>query len=442
MAAGIGPWAGKGISMSRIVIAWELGKGFGHLAPYLDLVTTLQKKGHQVVFVSRDVGHAEQLFGKMPIVILQAPMTMHGIANPYRIQYSFTHLLHNIGFADFDNLFGLVKAWRHVFNYARPDLVIFDHSPTALLAAKAYDWKKVVSGSGFLVPPQRAPMPMMRYWQQYDQEQLKREEAQLLGIINRVQKAVQGRPLDAVSDLYRSDAEFLLSFQELDHYPDRGAGNYVGMFSQPGHGVAPDWPQGPGMRVFAYLHPWKDLPKLLELFARGKFATLVYGAEIQESLRKKYEKGNLRFSRRPLDIAQVAKSCNFAITNATFGTTAAFLQHGKPVLTIPTNLERIMVAKRVTAIGAGVAVSPAKPETTLKGMRALFENDKFRQGARAFQKKYGNLDQAWQTARMLESIEALLGAPGAQLAPAKAPPAAKKSARGAGKPGKGRRGRK
>jgi hypothetical protein len=136
--------------------------------------------------------------------------------------------------------------------------------------------------------------------------------------------------------------------------------------------VAPEWPKDTDRRVFAYLHPFRDLPKMLEMFSRGKFATLIYGPEIQESLRKKYEKGNLRFSKQPLDIAQVAGDCNFAITNATFGTTAAFLQHGKPVLTLPTNLERIMVARRVTSIGAGLAVSPSKPESLLNAMRAMF----------------------------------------------------------------------
>lgn len=425
--------------VSRILIAWELGKGFGHLAPYLDLVAALQKKGHQVVFATRDVGHTEQLYGRTPTVILQAPMTMHNISNPYRTQYSFTHLLHNIGFADFNNLFGLVKAWRHVYNYVRPDLVLFDHSPTALLAARAFSWKRVISGSGFLIPPQTEPMPMMRYWQQYDAGQLQKDEAQLLATINRVQKTVQGRPLARVCELYDCDAEFLLSFKELDHYPQRQGGNYVGMFSQPGHGVAPEWVPGTDRRVFAYLHPFKDLGKVLEIFARGKFATLVYGAEIQESLRRKYESGNLRFSREPLDIARVAPQVQFAVTNATFGTTAAFLQYGKPVLAIPTNLERIMVARRLTAIGAGIAVSPSNTGTLINAMRALFEQPKYTQAARGFQEKYGALDQAWQTARMVEGIEKLLGSSGADTAAATAGADAESTERPAARPAAGRK---
>lgn len=403
--------------MARILIAWELGKGFGHLAPYLDLVSALQKKGHQVVFATRDVGHTEQLYGRTPTVILQAPMTMHTIRDPYKVQYSFTHLLHNIGFGDFNNLFGLVKAWRHIYHYVRPDIVLFDHSPTALLAARAYSWKRVISGSGFLVPPQTQPMPMMRYWQQYDPALLQKDEARLLDVINRVQQACKGKPLARVCELYDRDAEFLLSFKELDHYPQRQGGNYVGMFSQPGHGVAPKWVEGPQRRVFAYLHPYKDLPKLLEIFTRGKFATLVYGAEIQQSMMKKYESGNLRFSREPLDIARVAADVNFAVTNGTFGTTAAFLQHGKPVLAIPTNLERIMVARRLAGVGAGIAATSSNPESLVKAMRALFEDRKYTVAARKFQDRYGALDQPWQTARMVEGIEKLLESAGSAVKP-------------------------
>jgi hypothetical protein len=397
--------------MAKILFVWELGKGFGHLAPYSDLVRELQGAGHNVIFAARDVGHTERIFGRHGVTILQAPIMMHNITNPYRVQYNFSHLLHNIGFGEVQNLFGLVKSWRHVYNYVRPDLALFDHSPTALLAAKPYPWQRIVSGSGFLVPPAQQPLPLMRYWQQYDAKKLAAEEAALLANINRVQEAMKQPPLAAVSELYRADAEILLSFRELDHYPMRGDGNYVGMFSPKDHGVAPVWPelaQKPPRRVFAYLHSFKRIADFLALLAQGNFATLVYAPEVPDAVKKKAANERLKFSAQPLDIVKVAADCNFAITNGTFGTTAGFIQYGKPVLAIPTNLERIMVAKRVVATGCGIAVHQDKPESLKPAIQAMFRGDKYRDAARRFAQQYRDASLDWQTARMMATINGLL----------------------------------
>lgn len=408
--------------MARILFAWELGKGFGHLAPYLELVRALRKRNHQVVFAARDVGNTERIFGADGVMILQAPIMMHPINNPYRVQYNFSHLMHNIGFAEVRSLFGLCKAWRHIYQYVRPDLVLFDHSPTAMLAAKTFPWKRIVSGSGFLIPPAEQPLPLMRYWQKYDEKKLAEEEAAVLANMNRVLEAFKVPPLKSVAQLYDADDQFLLSFKELDHYPARAGGSYLGMFSPPNHGVPPVWPANFERKVFAYLHPYKTIVPLIETLAQGKFCTIVYGAELPEALRKKYQSDKVIFSMQPLDVKRVAAECNFAITNGTFGTTAAFLLYGKPVFTIPTNLERVMVARRVVAIGAGIAVEPAKPEKLKPALRAMFSSDAYLAAARKFADTYRDADMNRQTEEMLTRIDRLLVSAGTAQSQPPVPP--------------------
>ena len=385
--------------MARILFVWEVGKGFGHLGPYLDLVSALKRKNHEVVFAARDVGYAEQIFGKDGVPILQAPIMMHKVSNPYQIQYSFVHLLHNNGFADRTSLLGLVKSWRHLYGQVRPDLVIFDYSPTALLAARDFSWKRVVSGSGFLIPPARVPLPLMRYWQKYDQERLLQEEDRLLADINYVQKTLGLTPLKSVSELYDTDEMFLLGFEEMDHYPQRGGGNYLGMFCLSNHGVAPRWPADSGRRIFAYLHPFKNLKPLLEILAGPRFSTLIYAPEVPEAGKKRYSGKHLAFTEEPVDIARAAAECDIAVTNATFGTTAALLLCGRPVLCIPTNLERVMVARRVVE---------TKPEKLRPALRALLTQDRFVKAAEGFRDKYRHLDLNWQTAEMVKAVERLV----------------------------------
>lgn len=405
--------------MARILFVWELGKGFGHLAPYLDFVKGLRKRNHQVVFAARDVGNTEKIFGNDGVPIVQAPIMMHNIPNPYRIQYNFSQLLHNTGMGELRSLFGLVKAWRHVYQYTQPDLVLFDHSPIAMLAAKAYPWKRIISGSGFLIPPPGQPLPMMRYWQEYDQERLAKEEGRLLAGMNRVLEILKVAPLQSVSQLYEGDDQFHLGFKELDHYPQRpNEVAYLGMFSPPGHGVAPVWPEGGKRKVFAYLHPYKQIPALLKTLAAGNISSIIYAPEVQQAIKKKFQNERMLFSPKPLDVRRVAAECDVAITNGTFGTTAAFLLYGKPVLAIPTNLERVMVVRRVVGLGAGIGVQPNQPEKLRPALRALFSSDRFVKAARAFGEKYQHLNLEWQTQQMLERIERLLPAGKPATAPA------------------------
>lgn len=394
--------------MARILFVWEVGKGFGHLGPYLPLVTTLKQKGHEVIFAARDVGNAEEIFGTYGVPVLQAPVMMHKVTNPYRNQYSFVHLLHNNGFADRTSLLGLVKAWRHLYDQVHPDLVVFDYSPTAMLAAKGYKWKKIVSGSGFLIPPATAPLPLMRYWQKYNHERLLNDEGRLVGNMNHVLAKLDLPTLQTVSELYDTDEIFLLGFEEMDHYPQRGGGNYLGMFSITGHGVSPQWPVDADRRIFAYLHPYKKLKPLLELLANRRLASLVYAPEIPAAGKKRYSRKNLAFIDEPVDITRAAAECDVAVTNATFGTTAAFLLCGRPVLCIPTNLERLMVARRVMDMGAGLAVPQNVPEKLKPALSKLLTSDQFAVSAGRFRDKYKHLDLNWQTDQMLNIVQGLV----------------------------------
>ena len=60
---------------------------------------------------------------------------------------NFAHLLYNNGFYDADSLKATVQAWRELYETVRPDLIVFDHSPTALLAACGFQAKKALQTS-------------------------------------------------------------------------------------------------------------------------------------------------------------------------------------------------------------------------------------------------------------------------------------------------------
>ena len=372
-----------------------------------------------MVFAARDVTNAEAVFGREGVAILQAPIALQKAKDPYKVQYIYSQLMHNNGFSDAQDLLARVKAWLHTFSYVRPDVAIFDHSPTALVAARALKGKKIISGSGFLVPPPGRPLPKMRYWEKSDGKELVKAEVGVVERINRVLAAMRAPQLQAMEDLFKADGQFLLGFKDLDHYPQRKEGNYLGIFPTANYGVAPKWPAGKGPKLFCYLHKFKTMPALFQAINKLGARALIYAPDVPDEAIKKFTSPRIVFSRQPLDLAKAGAECDAAITNGTYATTCAMLMAGKPVLMIPQNLERIMTARRVIAAGAGVGVQPNQPKVFQERLKTLLTNPRVREGARALAKRWQGMSQAQQTERMLAEIERL--APqGAPAAPAEA----------------------
>ena len=124
--------------MPNILFAWELGAGLGHIAPCRALFEILCARGHSVTLVLRDLSRAKSVFGELKIAMLQAPVKINLPAIPASFAASYAHILHNVGYEEVAELEGLVDAWRTIYELERPDLVIADHSPTALLALRGF----------------------------------------------------------------------------------------------------------------------------------------------------------------------------------------------------------------------------------------------------------------------------------------------------------------
>lgn len=116
--------------MATILVTWELGGGLGHLVPLLPLVHGLCRRGHRVFAALKDLSRAAAVFGRDGVSYLQAPFRLGQVGNHIPRPRTFAHILHNVGFADAEELRTLAEAWRNLYDYVQPDLILFDHSPT------------------------------------------------------------------------------------------------------------------------------------------------------------------------------------------------------------------------------------------------------------------------------------------------------------------------
>jgi hypothetical protein len=93
-------------------------------------------------------------------------------------------LFFNSGFFDEERLFDMVMGWKNLFDAIAPDLVVFDHSPTALVASKCISAKRVIFGTCFYSPPRMRLMPTIQPWANPSLKRLQNSEKRVLQSIN------------------------------------------------------------------------------------------------------------------------------------------------------------------------------------------------------------------------------------------------------------------
>lgn len=390
--------------MARVLFVWELGGGLGHTLVHLGLAARLREAGHQVIFAIRDLGQAEEVIGRAGFHYLQAPLRLGPVRDPLPTSVSYPQILHNIGFSDYAGLLSQVKAWRLLFAIVQPAMVVFDHSPTALLAASDLAAQRIHIGTGFTVPPRQSPFPVLAESPQGGDPAV--AEATVLATINRVREALGLSPLDDVAAMLACDGDLLLTFPELDHYGRREGVHYWGDGPRD-EGDAPVWPPG-GKRIFAYLKPFKTLGSLLESLAATGHGVLIYGPQIPSALVREHGGGSLRFCDGALNLVRAGRECDLAVLNGTHGTTAAMLLAGRPSLQLPLNLEQLITARRVQDMGAGLAAPLLKPAGMGAKLAALLDDPGYATAAARFATRHAAFDAQARDRDMAAALAARL----------------------------------
>jgi hypothetical protein len=373
--------------MATVLFTWELGGGLGHVLPYLPVIETLREKGHRVAFALRDVTRAGETLARHGVQVLQAPIAAGPVPDPIRVACTYADVLYNCGFHDAGQIAALIRAWRSLFDLVRPDLAVFDHSPTALLASRAHGFRKLVCGSGFTVPPDEYPLPSFREDVSADRVQLKKREDRVTNFINEALERSAIRPLERLGQLCHAGDVLLRTFAEVDHYRQRRSGSYAGV-GVAGDGGLPGWPRTRGRRIFAYLKPFRMLPSVLSALKAAGEPALVYVDGLERGLAERYRSPSLAFAEGPADIASVAKQCDFAVLHGTHDTTVRLLLAGKPALHIPLNVEQGIMTRNVEKLGAGIGVLPGRARNLADGLERLVSGGEPFERARQFAERY------------------------------------------------------
>jgi UDP:flavonoid glycosyltransferase YjiC (YdhE family) len=371
--------------MARVLFAWELGGDLGHARRIFEVARGLRALGHETAFVFQDLLSAGAL--PEPATWFQAPLLAAPEKVPGVHPVNPSEILLFRGFGDALSVAGAMRAWLGLFTLWKPDVLVADYAPGALIAARAAGLAHVAIGSGFSMPPAQDPMPALRPDTTVEEATLKRADAALVaGVRGGLEhiRATRGLPSKA-SDIFRVDANVLCTWPEIDPFGARDGADYVGPQDDPTRGVPAGWRGSARPRVFAYLKPRDPrFPVIVEALAKLPGEAIVVAPGLTPAQAAAHAASNVQVLAQPAALAPLLANADLCVCPAGPGTVAHALAAGVPLALLPEHFEQYLVGRRVAALGAGVIAAPEMPHPDLQRWLAqVAANDALRHAAAA-----------------------------------------------------------
>ena len=391
--------------MARVLIAWELGEAFGHLARCLRLAQGLVARGHGVTLALKDVRLPAGQALTPGITVLAAPLTPQaGAGGSPPVNYA--DVLRVSGFADALDVAARLNAWQGVFSLVRPDVLVADHAPTALLAARLAEIPYLSIGNGFAIPPSVSPWPSIRPWDAVADQALTAAETRLDHVLDSAQKALGHTKTVRVRDLFGAH-DILDTFGELDHYGARPDGRYVGPIVSVPQALRVGWQSKESSRVLAYLRPAvPGFESIMQALARLEAEVLCIAPGMKPEMAKRCATRRLRIALAPVDLPSLLPDAQLAVSYGNSGFTTQALLAGVPLAMRPRHVEQALFAHRVEALGAGKLLGGRIDAASVTAsLQELLGNPAYRQAARSFRSRHADYSPSQAIEQSLFLIE-------------------------------------
>jgi UDP:flavonoid glycosyltransferase YjiC (YdhE family) len=390
--------------MSRILCAWELGSGYGHVESLATVLQALAERGHELHLAARNLPRAARALAGLPVHLLQAPLWLEPTSTGAAACYP--ELLERVGYAQRTDIESLVRAWRSLYSLTEPDLVLAEHSPSAMLATRLDGIDTVAVGTGFTLPPLAAPMPTIAPGTAVSSRRMASAERRVLGRINAILGGAGRAPLGCCAELLAARARVLWTLPELDHYAHREHDEFHGPLKSAPR-MPPPWPPGAGPRVFGYYHAsYPELPAVAQgLRTLGHVSVLVVGGATEESV-SSLASASLRVTQEPVDLEQASAAAGLVVSHGGHGSVSTCLLQGCPQLMLPHFVEQRMLAFRLRERGyADFMPSPLQAVELAGRARQMLADAAYGTRAGELARRYRGRDTGAAVKRIVAACE-------------------------------------
>lgn len=370
----------------RCLLIWEQGESFGHIGPLSWLTARLLERKVEVFLVVKDLSILTRFFPleHEHLHALQAPLWQATLANKKGTR-CMADILAQFGFLSVPGLKAMTKSWRVLFSMINPDKVVFDYAPTALLAAKGFNFQKIVLGTGFAEMVPGCPNQDLEPWNSspYDVNEC---ETKIVDNINAVLTGMQRSPIRYLSDLFDVEHCILTTLPELDSQRNRQDGTYIGPLI-PEVGISSPW-ETEKPKIVGYLKPHcahfetilkilNVLPLEIKLFCPNFHAATFC-----------LPKGSVTIYSNPLNFRELLPNAQWCICHAGNGTVCHSLIEGTPLIMLPLQSEQMATAIKVRDLGAGFILTRSLFGKSVESWVSLLNEYSFQTSASNFRNRY------------------------------------------------------
>lgn len=384
--------------MARILLCWEIGSDYQHLLSLQSVARFYEGRGYEVWVAGRDVAKLKRLFSDVKIHVVQAPFSdsTAELGLEKQAPRSYADFLRRAGYHHMDALSGLVNAWRTLFSFIQPNLLLFDHAPTALLAARDLVVEgrvvaKISVGMPFSVPDDNRPAGVF-FSGDLAKSDIVRYEDDIVKVINKVCIEFSMPRINNLADLFSNlDKSIFQTYSELDHYGYRSAEqrhktSYVGS-AIPAFSESAVFPHFKGPKIYCHVKGSAETSVLLKTLQAIECSAIVLVDGIPDSIINAHKSRHILYVDKPVNMQEVLDKSTFAILNGGINSVSLFLKAGIPVGLFPLNIEQFLMAKRVEALNAGFQLNLSELDAALVGLQKVNSRQK-KVAAGLFEEKY------------------------------------------------------
>jgi UDP:flavonoid glycosyltransferase YjiC (YdhE family) len=389
--------------MARILCAWEYGGDLGHVRRIVPIAQHLRGLGHEVTMAFRDSAFIESARAEgfetfiAPLLKLQPEM------NPSPLNYS--DVLLNLGYRDVRGVAGALRAWQSLFELLKPDVLVAEYAPTALIAALLARIRRVTVSAGFSVPVFRDPMPDLRAWQPSDPNILRALDDRLLTTVRLAAGSKAQLLPERAHALFHAHAHLLCTFREIDPFGPRDGVEYLGPPQDSVGGVDVAWLRESAPHVFAYLKPRSARFDAVMAALASLDAEVIVAAP---GLTPERAGALSTASMRVLPVAvnlEVLRGASLCVCHAGAGVPARAMAAGVPLALLPLQLDQFLMALRIEQTGAAVVSNPEQPPPEFRAwFNDVLTETRFREAAMRLRETLGTHDFGRAAARTAERI--------------------------------------
>jgi hypothetical protein len=336
---------------AKALLVWEGGTGFTHAQNIWGVVRHLQQAGVTCVVSLNDLRFAPW-FHALGCPVLQSwlqPVLREGFATPEpQPARVYSDVLANQGFFDPAHLAGAIAHYDALFDLARPDLVLCENAPAALVAARGgmpvLAFGSTLSGMPPVIGPDFAPVDPAAPEPSHAPEAL-------LTALNQALSA-SGRPAwQAISDLLRDVTVLPFGPAAFDPYRHARASPVL-----PPH--CPDLDtgtvRGTERTIAVYLHEAVQyLPDIMEGLRQLPRGSRLYLPMLTDAHKAAFVAKGLVVETDRFALADLAANAGCLLHHGGVTLTAAMLALGVPQVILPRFFENGIAARYVAEQGLG-----------------------------------------------------------------------------------------